>query len=83
METIDINFKYRGALVDASIQPEEDYNGLTYKVELNQHYAFTLYSNEQDEWEIMRENNATVPYVEEELLNKILVNLKRQLKYAA
>jgi hypothetical protein len=83
METIEINFKYRGALVDATIQPEENYNGLTYRVDLNQQYAFTLYSNDKDEWEIMRENNATVPYVEEELLNKILVNLKRQLKYAA
>ena len=83
MESIDINFKYRGAFVDANIQPEENYNGLTYRVDLNQHYAFTLWSEQEDKWEIMRENNATVPYVEEELLNKILVNLKRQLKYAA
>ena len=29
MEAIDINFKYRGAFVDANIQPEENYNGLT------------------------------------------------------
>jgi len=83
MEAITINFKYRGASVDANILPEENYNGLTYKVDLNNQYAFTLYADEKDEWVIMRENNATVPYVEEELLNKILVNLKRQLKYAA
>lgn len=83
METIDINFTYRGASVDANIQPEENYNGLTYRVELNEQYAFTLFSSENEEWEIMRESNATVPYVEEELLSKILLNLKRQLRYAA
>jgi hypothetical protein len=83
MEIMELNFEYRGALIEAKIYYEENCFGVIYPIELNNNYAFTIYSNERQDWEIMRENDGNTPSVEAELLSSILKKLQWQLKYAA
>ncbi len=83
MELIEIIFNYRGAVIEVQIYPENDIRGFLYPVDINGKYAFTLAFNEDDEWVVMRESNAEVPQVEDELFRMILKQLKWELSHAA
>ena len=80
---IQINFNYLGAIVEACINPEETIRGTIYPVEMNGNYSFTLFNNEDDEWTILKEDDATIPFVESDLYEKIVKKLKYELMYAA
>ncbi len=83
MEMIIMVIKYGGEMVNITIIPEENIAGTIYPVELNEKYAFTLLHNEEDEFSVMKEGNAIVPFVEAELLEKIIKQLRYELRYAA
>jgi hypothetical protein len=83
MDNITIKFDYKGALVEANIFPEENCIGIIYPIEMHGNYAFTVYVNENEDWQVMKENNANIPSVDTELLNSILKKLQWQLLYAA
>ena len=46
-------------------------------------YLFTFLEDEEENWSVMKEANAVIPFVEEDLYNVILKKLHYQLKYAA
>ena len=83
MQSITMNLMYRGAEVNIYIQPESDFRGMLYPVEMNDQYAFTILFNEDEEWSIMREDNGTTPFIEADLLKSILKQLQYDLQYAA
>ena len=83
METIEMIFNYCGAVVETTILPEETIRGTIYPIDMNGNYCFTVYKNEEDDWCILREADATIPMVESELYNKIIKHLQHELKYAA
>jgi hypothetical protein len=83
MENITTTIDYGGATINTEIKAEENLAGTLYIVELNENYAFTLLHDEEDEWSIMKEADATIPLVETELLAKIIKKLQYELRYAA
>ena len=83
METIEMNFNYLGADIFISIQPEENLLGTLYPVEINEQYSFTVFLNEEEDWDIMREADATTPFIEPELFDLLIKKLQYQLRYAA
>lgn len=83
MEPITTTINYGGAIIDTQISTGENPAGTLYIVELNEHYAFTLLHDEEDEWSIMKEADATIPFVEAELFDKIIKKLQHELRYAA
>jgi hypothetical protein len=83
MDPITLTFPYQGAIIESSIQPEDTIRGTVYPVDLNGNYHFTLYQNEEDDWCILKEADATIPFVEQDLYDKIIKKLQYELKYAA
>lgn len=83
MELIQLTFKYQGAIIDASIQPEESIRGTIYGIDLNGNYRFTMYQDEDDNWCILKEADATIPFIEFDLYEIIIKKLQYELKYAA
>lgn len=80
-EVIELNFKYKGALIEGSATGEEDYNGWTFLVELNE-VSFRLYCDDNGEWDILRDKNALAPSIEPELIDKITTQIKKQRHFA-
>jgi len=83
MNIVEMNIEYCGATVDVKISTEDNYIGTLYPVELNGAYIFTLYTDEEERWGVLRENDGTVPAIEKELYDAVLKKLKWQLQYAA
>lgn len=83
MKNIEITVKYAGAEMVIHIIPEENCNGMMYPVEADGKYVFTFLEDEEGDWSVMREPNATTPLVEEELYDVILKRLHYELLYAA
>ena len=83
MKNIEINIKYAGADMAVNILPEENCNGIMYPVEADGKYIFTFLEDEEGDWSVMKEADATTPFVEEELYNTILKRLHYELLYAA
>jgi len=83
MKSIEINFRYWGDLVKASVFQEEDNRGVVYPVKLNGYYFFTVRYTEANEWTVLKENDGITPAVDKELLNRILKPLETQLHHAA
>jgi hypothetical protein len=76
-ETVELNLKYKGALLEGYAVAEEDYNGWTFSIELDD-LNFRLFYDHNEEWMILRDNNALAPTVDEELIDKITMQIKRQ-----
>jgi hypothetical protein len=72
MKTFDLNFKYKGAIIEGSVLPEEDYSGWTYEVALTHYLTFRIYCDDNGEWSLLRDSNALSPEVEPELVKKII-----------
>ena len=83
MKNIEINIKYAGAEMTVNILPEENCNWIMYPVEADGKYIFTFLEDEEGDWSVMKEADATTPFVEEELYNTILKRLHYELLYAA
>ncbi|MCP9749550.1 hypothetical protein [Ferruginibacter sp. HRS2-29] len=83
MEKITTTISYGGAKIETIISQEENPAGTLYLVDMNGNYGFTLLHDEDDEWSIQKEADASVPFVEEELYDKIIKKLQYELRYAA
>jgi len=83
MEKITTTINYGGAKVETIISTEENPAGTLYLVDMNGNYCFTLLHNEEDEWSIQKEADATIPFIEAELFDKIIKKLQYELRYAA
>ena len=83
MENIEITLNFRGADININIVPEENFLGTLYPVEMNDHYSFTIFLDEDEEWKIMREADGTTPFVDSDLLKPLLKKLLHELHYAA
>ncbi|GAC1449875.1 MAG: hypothetical protein NVSMB7_11980 [Chitinophagaceae bacterium] len=83
MKSIEINFRYWGDTVKASIFQQEDYRGVVYPIKLSGDYFFTLRYTEKNEWTILKENSGITPAIDKELLNRILKPLETKLNHAA
>ncbi len=83
MKNIELTIKYAGAEMDISIFPEENCNGIIYPVEADGKYMFSFLEDEEGDWSVMKEANAVIPFVDEELYDAILKKLHYQLFYAA
>jgi hypothetical protein len=83
MELIELIFKYKGAVMEAEIHPEENCNGMLYLVELNGDYSFTMCFSDKKGWSMMRENDRIIPAVDDELFVAISRLLKWELSHAA
>ena len=83
MKTISMNINYGGTQVKVRLYTDQDCRGIIYPVEMDGNYSFTLFCNEEEEWDIMREGNGITPHVENELFGIIVKKLEYQLRYAA
>jgi hypothetical protein len=83
MKSIEIQFRYWGDMVIASVFQQEDDYGVVYPIKLNGDYFFTLRYDDQKEWMIVKERNGIRPRIDKELLNRILKPLETELEYAA
>ncbi|MEO7263503.1 MAG: hypothetical protein ABIW38_01260 [Ferruginibacter sp.] len=83
MKNIEIILNYRGADINIHICPEENFLGTLYPIEMNDHYSFTIFLNEDEEWTVMREADGTTPFVDGDLLKPLLKKLVYELQYAA
>lgn len=82
-EAIELMVNYAGAPVNVSVLIEENVVGTIYPIELDGQYAFTLYMNEDDEWNLLKESNGTIPHVDQSLQKEIIRKLKVKLRDAA
>ncbi len=76
MKTFELNFKYKGALIEGSVLPEENYDGWTYDVVLNETIEFRLYCDDNGEWSLLRGDNGMKPNVEADLLEQVIYNIE-------
>lgn len=83
MQNIEMNVKYAGADMAINILPEENCNGIMYPVEADGIYLFSFLEDEEGDWSVMKEADAMIPFVEEELYKAILKKLHYELRYAA
>ena len=83
MKTINMKLNYGGSEVFINILPEENCTGMIYPVTTNGKYAFTFLEDEEGEWSIMRESDANIPPIENELYDTILKKLHYELMYVA
>ncbi|TDH26193.1 hypothetical protein EXU57_11935 [Segetibacter sp. 3557_3] len=72
MEPLDLTFKYKGALIEGTVWPEEDYSGWTYEVELKDYINFRIYCDDNGDWSLLRDGNAMAPDLEPELLENLI-----------
>ncbi len=72
MEPQNLTFKYKGALIESMVWPEEDYSGWTYEVELKDYINFRIYCDDNGDWTLLRGGNAMAPDLEPELLDKLI-----------
>ena len=75
---LELSFKYQGAVIEGTAYAEEDYNGWTYEVSLNDNQSFRMYCDDNEEWTLLRGDNALAPNMEQELVDKIIEVIKRQ-----
>ena len=80
---MEMEIEYCGATIAVKICPEENFIGALYPVEMDGAYAFTLYTDEDECWGVLRENDGNIPVIEKELHSALLKKLKWQLQYAA
>lgn len=80
-EVLELNFKYKGAVIEGTATGEEDYNGWTYSIVLNDGLNFRMYCDDNEEWVMLRDNNAISPNIDQELVDKITdqINKNRQI----
>ncbi len=83
MKSIEINFRYWGDVIRASVLQQEDNRGVVYPIKLNGDYFFTLRYTETNEWTVLTENDGITPSIDKELLSRILKPLETQLRHAA
>ena len=76
-EVVELNFKYQGAIIEGYATAEEDYNGQTYSIELNE-MSFKIYYDDNEEWVVLRDKHAISPNVDEELLKKIINQIEKR-----
>lgn len=74
----ELNFKYKGAEIDGVAYAEEDYNGWTYEVALQDNKTFRIYCDDNEDWNLLRGGNALAPNIDQELIDKIIEVIKRQ-----
>lgn len=77
-DLIELNFKYKGALIAGYASAEEDYNGWTYTIDLDDYLSFRIYYDDNEEWVILRDKNAISPDVDDELIAKITQQINKQ-----
>jgi len=75
---LELSIKYKGAIIEGIAYAEEDYNGWTYKVTLHDNQSFRMYCDDNEEWTLLRGDNALAPNIEQELIDKIIEEIKRQ-----
>ena len=75
---LELSFKYQGAVIEGLAYAEEDYNGWTYKVTLHNNQSFRMYCDDNEEWTLLRGDNALAPDIEPDLIEKIIEVIKRQ-----
>lgn len=78
MDVVELSFKYQGAQIEGYATAEEDYNGWTYSIELDDHLSFRIYFDDNEEWVILRDKNAISPAVDDELIAKITQQINKQ-----
>ena len=78
-----MDFRYWGDWVRASIFQKEDANGVTYPVELNGDYFFTVRYDQEKKWMILKDRNGINPKIDKELLNRIIEGFENKLKMAS
>jgi hypothetical protein len=83
MKSIEINFRYWGDTIVASVFSKEDKSGVVYPIKLNGNYCFTLRYTQDNKWTVVKERNGLNPSVDQELLSRILKTLETELEYAA
>ena len=74
---LELNFKYKGAIIEGVAYGDEDYNGWRYEVTLKDNKSFRLYCDDNEEWTLLRDG-ALAPNIEQELIDKIIEVIKRQ-----
>jgi hypothetical protein len=79
---LELNFKYKGAVIEGTAYGEEDYNGWMYEVALHDNQSFRIFSDDNEEWTLVRGDNALAPNIEQELIDKIIEVIKRQKQLA-
>jgi hypothetical protein len=79
---IHLAFKYQGAQIEGSAYAEENYNGWTYEVQLDQLNTFRIYFADNEEWKLLRGDNGTSPVIEEDLLKKVIDHIMKSKKAA-
>ena len=78
MDVVELSFKYKGAIIEGYATPEEDYNGWTYSIALDDNLSFRIYYDDNEEWVILRDKNAISPEVDDELIAKITQQIQKQ-----
>jgi hypothetical protein len=79
---LELSFKYKGAVIEGTAYAEEDYNGWTYEVSLSDNKSFRMYCDDNEDWTLLRGDNALAPNIEQELIDKIIEVIKRQKQIA-
>ncbi|HEX8331413.1 MAG TPA: hypothetical protein VF622_02255 [Segetibacter sp.] len=79
---LELSFKYQGAVIEGTAYAEEDYNGWTYEVSLSDNKSFRMYCDDNEDWTLLRGDNALAPNIEQELIDKIIEVIKRQKQTA-
>jgi hypothetical protein len=76
-ELIEINFDYKGSIVEAEIHRGKDGYGMFYTVFLKCKYAYTLHYSENGKWLLVNESDNSLSLVE----GYFLQMLTRQLSW--
>ncbi len=82
MEVLELKFKYQGAVIEGTATAEEDYNGWTYLIGLNDQMSFRLYFDDNEEWVLLRDEHAESPDIDKELVDKIIQQIQKQRSIA-
>lgn len=77
-DVVALSFKYQGAHIEGYATAEEDYNGWTYAIQLDDHLSFRIYYDDNEEWALLRDKNAQSPAVDDELIQKITQQINKQ-----
>lgn len=83
MEGIEFKLNYGGSPVDVTVYEEENCIGTLHPIEMDGIYVFTLYQDEEQNWQVMKEQDGRVPYVDPQLQKDILRKLRNKLRDAA
>ena len=83
MKIIKMKVKYAGAEMAVNIFPEQSCNGIIYPVEVDGKYVFSFLEDEDEDWSVMKEADATTPLIQQDLFDAILKKLHYELLYVA